>query len=499
MSTLLATLRAFWQAARAAGVAEAGPLVIGVSGGPDSLALLHALVRFAPEAGLRLHVAHLDHGLRADASAADAAFVAATCAAWDVPCTVGRADVAAYAAQGGCSLEDAARRVRYTFLAGVAAKVRAGVVAVGHNADDQVETVVAHWLRGAGPAGLAGMAPWAPLPLPPDHAAPAAALGVPVPGAAPWLLRPLLNTWRTEITAYCAEAGLTPREDASNADPAYRRNYLRHNLIPLLEREYPGLRTRLHTSAAIFADEDALLEAHLDRCWPNVADVEGGCVAIRLAPFAALPRALQRRALRRAAALVAGNLQGLDASHIMEALALLGADGRTGAVLQWPGGLTLRRERDRVLVAQAGEAPVDSRWPQLAPGQVCPLPPVGVVELTSYRLLITEHAREDAPAAGSWTAVFDADGLASADGPLVLRTRRPGDRVRPLGLGGHGRKLQDLLVDGGVPQPVRESLALLAQTGGEILWVPGPGGRRADLAPLGPGTRRVRAFTFVPV
>jgi tRNA(Ile)-lysidine synthase len=498
MSTLLATLRAFWQAARAAGVAEAGPLVAGVSGGPDSLALLHALVHFAPEAGLRVHVAHLDHGLRPEA-AADAAFVAATCAAWDVPCTVGRADVAAVAAQGGWSLEDAARRVRYTFLAGVAATVGAGAVAVGHNADDQVETVVAHWLRGAGPAGLAGMAPWAPVPLPEDHAALAAAHGVPVAGAPPWLLRPLLNTWRAEITAYCAEAGLTPREDASNADPVYRRNYLRHTLIPLLEREYPGLRRRLHAGAALFADEDALLEADLDRCWPDVAAVAGDSVAIRLAPFAALPRALQRRALRRAVALVAGNLQGLDASHIMEALALLGAEGRTGAVLQWPGGLTLRRERDRAVLIPAGAVPVDTRWPQLAPGQVCPLPRVGMVELPSYLLLIAEYAPEDAPVASPWTAVFDADALEDAGGSLVLRTRRPGDRVRPLGLGGRGRKLQDLLIDGGVPQPVRDSLALLALAGGEILWVPGPGGRRAALAPLGPGTRRVRALTFVPV
>jgi tRNA(Ile)-lysidine synthase len=95
--------------------------------------------------------------------------------------------------------------------------------------------------------------------------------------------------------------------------------------------------------------------------------------------------------------------------------------------------------------------------------------------------------------------VFDADALEDAGGSLVLRTRRPGDRVRPLGLGGRGRKLQDLLIDGGVPQPVRASLALLALAGGEILWVPGPGGRRAALAPLGPGTRRVRALTFVPV
>ncbi len=132
-------------------------VVVGVSGGPDSLCLLHLLRRLAPGLRLWLHVAHLNHGLRGDEADADAAFVAELCDCWGLPCTVGRADVAALAEEAGLSLEEAARQARYRFLAGVAEAGGAGTIAVGHNADDQAETVLMHFLRGSGVAGLRGM------------------------------------------------------------------------------------------------------------------------------------------------------------------------------------------------------------------------------------------------------------------------------------------------------------------------------------------------------
>ncbi|HUS13936.1 MAG TPA: tRNA lysidine(34) synthetase TilS, partial [Chloroflexia bacterium] len=240
----------FWSAATIAAAAGPGPLVLAVSGGADSLALLHVLRELAPDMGISLHVAHLDHGMRGADAAGDAAFVSASCAGWGVPCTLTTFDVPGYAARGGLSAEDAARRARYSFLAAVAGEVGAAAVATGHHADDQVETVVGHWLRGAGPTGLGGMAAWGPLPLPPDAPALALALGLTLPVAPVVLLRPLLAVWRAEILAYCAAAGLHPREDASNADVSYRRNHLRHNLLPALEREQPGLAHRLWHSAA---------------------------------------------------------------------------------------------------------------------------------------------------------------------------------------------------------------------------------------------------------
>lgn len=497
MSTSLPeAVAAFWRTAATAGAAGAGPLVVGVSGGPDSLALLHLLRGLASQVGATLHVAHLDHGWRGAAAQADAEFVAATCAAWDIPCVVRAYAVPEYAARARLSPEDAARRVRYAFLAGVAALVGARAVAVGHNADDQAETVLAHLLRGAGLPGLAGMAPWSPLPRPPDAADLAVALGLPAP-ARPWLLRPLLGTWRAEIVTYCAALGLHPRDDASNHDPAYRRNDLRLRLLPALERAQPGLARRLWQSAAVFRDENALLEAALDARWPTLAAPEPGRIALRLAAFRDLPPALARRALRRAAAALGAPLD-LTWGHVEAARALLGPDGHTGATRAWPGGLRVRRERDRAFVEQAVLSPADTRWPLLTPGIVPLLPAMGTVRLPGWTLSIGQQpwpAGAPAPALGPWAVWFDAAALAAAGGPPVLRTWQPGERMHPLGAPGR-RKLQDVLVDAGVPRPLRASLALLAQAGGGVIWVPGPGGRRAALAPIGPATRRVTTFAW---
>ncbi|MEN6478284.1 MAG: tRNA lysidine(34) synthetase TilS, partial [Anaerolineales bacterium] len=223
MNVLSAVQDRVREALRAAGQpAAGGALVVAVSGGADSLCLLHALHALAPELGYRLQVAHLDHGLRA-AAAEDAAWVAALCARWGLPCTVGQAQVRALAEAEGRSLEEAARLARYRFLARVALRVGARAVAVGHTADDQAETLLLHLVRGAGLTGLVGMAPAAPWPLPED-----------VASAALTLLRPLLAVSRQDTVSYCAALGLTPRKDETNADPAYTRNRLRLELLPVL-------------------------------------------------------------------------------------------------------------------------------------------------------------------------------------------------------------------------------------------------------------------------
>jgi tRNA(Ile)-lysidine synthase len=191
-------------------------VVVGVSGGPDSLCLLHLLRRLAPESHLTLHVAHLNHGLRGAAGEADAQAVAERAADWALPCTIGRADVPALAVESRTSLEEAAREARYAFLQAVARDRGARTIAVGHNADDQAETVLMHFLRGSGLAGLRGMLP-------------RTALGE------RFLVRPLLDMPRSRIEAYCAASNLQPSRDLSNADTTIYRNRLRHELLPLLE------------------------------------------------------------------------------------------------------------------------------------------------------------------------------------------------------------------------------------------------------------------------
>ncbi len=250
------------------GLLAAGEMiVVGVSGGPDSLCLLHLLRRLAPELALRLHVAHLNHGLRGPEADEDAEFVAELAACWGLPVTIGRADVAALAAQPGRSLEEAARLVRYAFLAEVADATGATTIAVGHNADDQAETVLMHFLRGSGVAGLRGMLPRAPLS---DYR-----LGEPaaprIPASPRLLVRPLLAIPRADIEAYCAAHSLAPRFDRSNEDTTFYRNRLRHELLPLLATYNPAIGETLARTAAVLAGDHEIVQAALDAAWAAAA------------------------------------------------------------------------------------------------------------------------------------------------------------------------------------------------------------------------------------
>jgi len=234
------------------GLLDAGErLVVGVSGGPDSLCLLHVLIQLQPEYGLVLHVAHLDHQLRGRESAADAEFVAGVARQWGLPCTVEQVDVRAAARENRLAVEEAARQARYGFLARTAASTGSRAIAVGHNSDDQAETVLMHWLRGSGLGGLRGM-------LPRSRLGDYRLLEATGDSASPediWLVRPLLHTPREDILRYCESERLEPRFDRSNLDTTLFRNWLRHTALPLLAQHNPRVRDVLCRSAQVFADD----------------------------------------------------------------------------------------------------------------------------------------------------------------------------------------------------------------------------------------------------
>jgi tRNA(Ile)-lysidine synthase len=286
---------------------ERGVVVVACSGGADSLALLHALHILcngnrAAFPHVTLHVAHLDHGLRAE-SPADAAFVRDIAAAWDIPCTIGAITEAERATWRGSAPENgagtdtgpshglrggteplgpvpeaAARAARYRFLREVAQSAGADRIALGHTADDQAETVLMHVIRGSGLDGLVGMRP-----------------------RTGDLMRPLLGLWRADTVAYCAAMGLEPRQDATNADMHYLRNRVRHELLPLLETYQAQIRATLARNAPLIAQDLDFIEAEVARVWPDAviaqspADVKLNRSALRV-----LHPALRYRVLRRA-------------------------------------------------------------------------------------------------------------------------------------------------------------------------------------------------------
>jgi tRNA(Ile)-lysidine synthase len=424
-------------------------VVVAVSGGPDSLALLHALVILAPELSCGLHVAHLDHGLRGAAGADDAAFVAAQAARLGLECTLGRAQVAERAERERLSVEDAARRERFAFLRRVAAERGAAKIALGHTRDDQAETFLLRLVRGAGTLGLGAMAP-------------ARADGV---------IRPLLGLSRAQVEEFCRAAGLEPRRDPTNRDPAFLRNRIRAELLPLLETYNPRIREVLSRIAEdLRFDEEFLGATAREARAAHVGPADGG----RELDLEGLPEALRRRLLRLAAQSLGG-----DAFH-RHVAELLG-DGDAAVML--PGEIRAVRRGARVRLIPPGEPVAPAPWscPLPVPGRVA-TPAGAVVEADLLAGAAGRRAaREEASLRRTF---FDYDRL---PGELAVRSRRPGDRLRPRGMAGTV-KLQDLLVARKVPREQRDGVPLVV-AGEEILWVVGH--RVGALCPVDPTTRRV--------
>ena len=398
-----------------------GPIVVAVSGGTDSVALLLLLSGIAPALGLQLHVAHFDHRLRPRASAADAAFVADLAQRRGGTIRIGRAERAPRS-------EAEARELRYAFLRRTAAEHGATRIATGHTRDDQAETLLLHAVRGSGIGGLAGMRPRR------DD-----------------IVRPLLTIGRAETAAICAAAKIVPREDPSNRDRAYARNRIRHAVLPELERINPQVRAalaRLADAAALVADaEQEAAERAL-----AAAMIPGPAIDL-----AALAGPAVGDALAIGWARVTGRT--LSARH-RAALVRLASTRSGSAALDLPGGRALR-EYGRLSLEPAALT-------QRAAGG----PPAAPVRLTVDRPVAwngwTIRLRAAPPPAGGGLVA------PAPDGELEVRSRRPGDR-----LAGRLRiRVQDLFTEAKVPARARATYPLVATVGGAVWWVVGL--KRAD-------------------
>ena len=471
-------------------LAGGGTVVVGVSGGPDSLCLLHVLNRLREVYGIELHIAHLDHRIRGVEAKEDAAFVARLAGEWGLPATVEARDVPQLARESKLAIEEAARQARYSFLAQVALAVGAKRIAVGHHADDQTETIVMHWLRGAGLAGLRGMLPQTDLggmrleAAWPDH-----------PPLNLQLIRPLLDTSRAEIIAYCREHGLKPRFDRSNLDTTYYRNRLRHELIPYLESYNPNIREVLRRSAQIINDDYSFLQAELERVWPAVVSSESGeAITFDLERWRALPTSQQRSTLREAVHRLRRSLRNINWIHTENALSALTAKP-AGTQVTLPQGLMLSIGYRDFTVADEGFVPqVD--WPLLLVESLAVAVP-GVTELpdSGWRLEAAiiargEFRQDHLDNLNPWQAFLDYE----RTGPeFVLRQRRSGDRFQPLGLGGHEKTLHVFMIDHKIPRRLRGFVPIVASPR-HIVWV--AGWRIDERAKITAETERVLHLAF---
>lgn len=435
------------------------PVVVAmVSGGADSVALLMLLARGELGELGGLSALHIDHGLRAEASDGDAAFVRMLCGRLGIECAIVHFDVAAYAASAGLNLEDAGRRVRYRFAAdevdsrcdAAGAPRSRGRIAVAHTADDRVETFLSRLVSGAGAAGLRSIQP-----------------------VRERIVRPLIDVRRDQVVAYLTALGQDWREDATNADTRRERSWVRHTLLPVIEARNPSFEESARRTMAVLAGEDALLQEMADAFARDFSHMDGDALVVGRAAVGTLSHPMARRTIRTAIVGAFPEASRIEFDHI-EALVIGATEDGFARDLSY--GLRAEVEYDTLRISRK-----ESAEPLLVPGLLhCPgrldLGDAGAIQAVDNPGAVLE--------AGPDRVSIDAE---CVSWPLVVDGPREGDRMHPFGMEGT-KKLSDLLVDVKVPQRLRR-VTPVVRDDGRVLWVAGV--RLAEECRVTPATRRV--------
>jgi tRNA(Ile)-lysidine synthase len=478
-------------------------VLVGVSGGADSVCLLHVLAKWRKRLGIRLHAAHLDHQIRGVESQADAEYVFNLAGSLGIPITIDRQDVAAYRTERKCSLEEAARELRYAFFARVAKKVGGRRIALGHTRDDQVETILMHILRGTGTAGLCGLAPCSPL----VHdsrgmSLPAQASSVAKAQRSNLLvIRPLLGITREETAGHCQNFQLDARTDSSNLLPSFFRNRLRLHLLPLLRQYNPNIDQALLRLADIAKEDNAVIEQQASQLWDEVARQEDNAIYLDKNQMAGLPIALQRHLLRVAVTKLVGDVRDIEATHIEAARSLLSKSADKMSVL--PHDLICQGGYSELVITST------AKQSQLPP---CPFPPLpdelhlevpGKTAFSGWNVLasiVREHvdSLSSPDTTGTRRKTHQSNLVAHFDLQktgvnLGVRRRRPGDRFQPLGMN-MPKKLHEFMVDAKIPRSWRHRIPIVCAPQ-QIIWV--VGWRIDDRVKLTEASREILRLEFI--
>jgi tRNA(Ile)-lysidine synthase len=465
-------------------------LLVAVSGGPDSVCLLRVLNNLLEELHIKLHIAHLNHRLRGAESEADAQYVSNLAQKLGVPATIEQRDVKAYQAQQGLSLEEAAREVRYTFLAQVAESIGASRVAVGHTVDDHIETILMHLIRGTGTRGLHGLQPvsrWQSL------------------GNSLTIIRPLLKVSRQGTVDYCHEHQLMPRTDASNLSLSPFRNRIRHQLLPLLKGYNPQVTKALLRTAHIAGDDIAFIDDESARLWGEIVQEHEDTIILDKKRFLELPSALKRHLLRTAIERLLGNLKDIEARHIEEIMNAVTKPA--GKRISLPGGLTFSIEYNRYLLGSDPAAL--SPFPILSAELALKIP--GETQLPGWQVeaaIISPSVIKGKPEGALtpsettikgiglvnnlFTAYFDLD---KTGNKLAVRCRQSGDRFQPLGMS-QPKKLGEFMIDAKIPSAWRERIPIVGSPQ-HILWI--VGWRIDERVKVTENSKRILRLKFEPI
>ncbi len=453
-------------------IAAGEKVIVGVSGGADSLALLYGLHSLQTELDFSLHVAHLNHCLRPDACT-DAEFVRQHVARLGLPFTLRTVDVGGMLKRLKLSVETAGRAARYEFYESLSVQIGAPKIALGHHQDDTAETVLMNLIRGAATTGLKGIAPIREglNPLSKNRQSQNKSRG-----AIPLVIRPLAGFTRENIETFLDAIGIKPLHDSTNTDTRFLRNRIRHELIPLLEDTYnPNIKRGLvHTATVLSAESDYLhglaseafkaCQLQTNKSHALTAGYQKRIVLER-EKFCQYHIALQRRILRHAVAEFQGQLTNFYFQHHQAILDMVNGD-KPNTVLTLPAGLQFRRAYEQLIFeTEASTAQKDFIHPVAASGEtfIPALNATLIAELVRTSLDDVIQIPD-----GTFEAIFDWDTIQL---PLIVRNRKPGDKFQPYGMNGT-KKLKDFFIDAKLPLYERDCVPLLV-SGAEILWVVG--------------------------
>lgn len=461
-------------------------VVVGVSGGPDSVALLHLLhaLRGQGDWALNLHVGHLNHRIRGSEADADAAFVEALARRLGLPCTVDSVDVRARAAELGISLEQTGRQCRFDFFERLCLTLGCRTVAMAHHADDNAETILHRVLRGTGLRGLGGIR----------------AVRTIRAGSDIRVIRPMLAFRRAQIAEYLAERNIESRQDATNHSPEFTRNRLRNSVLPLLrERFNPQVDEALLRLGEQARGADAYLSETSERLMESlVISHDDGQLVLHAQLLARKPRVIQTQVIRHALLRMGIGEQELSYGH-MEAIATLAAGREGNKTLDLPGGYRASRRYGKLVFEAPSGTPIEpaTGLMRVSMNGSTPLPAFGLeisAELiTAGDDLVSAHLhRQAGRGQASYEEWIDAE---QVHPPLIARARRPGDRFLPLGMTGM-KKLSDFFIDEKIEPAQRDRALVLCDQLGPIWLVPF---RIDDRVRLHRGTRQVLRLRARPM
>ena len=421
-------------------------VLIGVSGGLDSVVLLSVLLHMREALGIRVHIAHLNHQFRGAEAERDAEFVRRLAGELAVECTIESVDIPAFMREAKLSPQDAARQCRYRFFRALAEKLGAEKIATAHHADDQAETVLLGLLRGVGLHGLGGIHPV-------------------LDGQ---IIRPLLSSSREQIEGFARQRNLPYVTDSSNHSRKYLRNAIRLDLLPLLQQQFtPAILTRLTSYAQIFQEDAFFIDKIASRRYTQICREQEGGIGFELDAFQRQEATIQRELVYKAFEELCGNRYRLETVHVRDVLALF-AQKHGEKTLSLPDGIVARRSYSHGRLERRHDASsIEAETLLHVPGTtqfgnlVLETEVLEMQEMEANRLHLS--AEQD-----PYCQYFDYEKLSF---PLQLRFRRPGDRFQPLGMQGK-KRLKKFFIDRKVPRHKRHIIPIIVDTEG-IVWVAG--------------------------